>query len=217
MQPNYSRLACLLFVLLLFPGCALTKETIHLTYMPRTEAQRVAGAEHIQVSVQITDGRSIRDRVGVKKNGYGMEMAPIVAGEDVVKLVQSTFESELARRSFTPGDAVVVTGDLTKFYNDFKLGFWSGDSIAEFIVTVQVRSRDGTILYTKNLVAEGKEPNIQVAVGHNAKAALELALSNGVSALFQDSAFISSLFKAAGKSAPATASTQQVPQPSNLR
>jgi uncharacterized lipoprotein YajG len=197
-----ARLACLAVFSTFLTGCALTKDTIVLNYSPRHDSQKIAGAETVQVEVKITDNRSIRDKVGTKKNGYGVEMAPIVSTNDVVEFVKGAIEAELDRRNFARGNAVQVSGNLTKFYNDFKMGFWAGDSIAELIMTVQVKTPDGRAIYTKNLVAEGKEPGIQVAAGHNAKPALERAIANGINSLFQDKEFISSLFQAAGVSPP---------------
>ena len=121
---------------------------------------------------------------------------------DVVELTRSAIETELSRRGFAKGDVALVSVELNKFYNRFKTGFWSGDSIAEIVLGVQVKNRGGTILFNKNILAEGVEPNIQVAAGHNAKASLERALWRAVQDLFEDPLFVPSLFKAAGVAAP---------------
>jgi len=47
------------------------------------------------------------------------------------------------------------------------------------IFNVQVKGADGTVLFSKNILAEGQEPNIQLAAGHNAKAALEKGIGEG--------------------------------------
>lgn len=50
----------------------------------------------------VVDSRQDQERVSVKKNGYGMEMAPIV-DPDIVKTVNQAVMSELAMRGFTMG------------------------------------------------------------------------------------------------------------------
>jgi uncharacterized lipoprotein YajG len=159
-------------------ACALTTDYIDAPYVPLGPAVPVAGASAVTVSVAAKDARTTyRDRVGSKKNGYGTEMAPIVANNDVIETTRAAIESELAKRGFVvaPG-GTVVSVDVNRFYNDFKTGFFAGDSIAEIAVTVKVVGVDKSLLFTQHYEATGKEPNIQVMAGHNARAALSDAL-----------------------------------------
>lgn len=164
----------------------------------------MAGAADVKVAVKLADQREIRDMVGRKINGWGSETGAIISTNDVVELFQNAIGSELEMRGFTRGEGVLVTGDLGKFYNRFKTGFWAGDSIAEVILTIQVKASDGALLFNKNIVAEGLEANIQIAAGHNAKASLEQALAKAIEQLFQDKGFVPAIFKAAGRPAPDT-------------
>lgn len=183
-------------------GCAFTKDKIGLSYAIRGSRDKVAGAADIKVDVKLKDQREVRDMVGRKINGWGSETAAIISTNDVVELFQNAIGSELEMRGFARGQGVLVSGDLSKFYNRFKTGFWAGDSIAEVVMNIQVKSGDGALLFNKNIVAEGLEPNIQVAAGHNAKASLEQALAKAIEQLFQDPGFVPAIFKAAGRPAP---------------
>jgi uncharacterized lipoprotein len=60
-------------------------------------------------------------------------------------------------------------------------------------MSVVVKSKSGGPLYSKQIVAQGKEPNIQLMSGNNARLALDRALENGMSMLFGDQAFLSAL------------------------
>lgn len=200
---HLSKALWLLLLAQILTGCALTRDEIGLNYTVRGGRDKVPGAADVKVDVTLTDQREVRDVVGRKINGWGMETAGILSTNDVVKLVQNAIGTELEMRGFARGQGVVVTGELTKFYNRFKIGFWAGDSIAEMILNIQIKGQDGAILFSKNIVAEGLEPNIQIAGGHNAKASLENALAKAIEQLFQDAAFIPALFKAAGQPAPA--------------
>jgi uncharacterized lipoprotein YajG len=201
-----KRLICVLAALLC-SGCAWTTESIDVPYeRARVDASTpVAGANSVQVSVQGTDSREAnRDRVSSKKNGFGMEGAPITATNDVAATVGRALSDELAERGFRIGPGkVAVTVAIRRFYSDFKIGFWAGDAIADFDAEVIVKDNLGRVLLTKSYAAQGAEPNIQLAIGANARAALMRAMSAGVSRIVNDPDFIAALF-AAEKSGPST-------------
>jgi uncharacterized lipoprotein len=199
-----AKILSFLLLAQILTGCALTRDEIALSYTVRGGRDRVPGASDIKVEVKIADQRQDPSIVGRKINGFGMETAAILSTNDVVELVRGAIGTELEMRGFARGDGVVVTGDLSKYYNRFKLGFWAGDSIAELILNIQIRGKDGTILFTKNIIAEGLEPNIQMALGHNAKLSLQDALAKAMEQLFQAPGFIPALFKAAGRPEPET-------------
>src|SRR5207247_6373127 len=133
-------------------------------------------------------------RVGSKKNCYGQEMAAIIAKEDVMDTVKQAVETELSHRGFklSSGDTLLLI-QVVKFLNDFKPGMWSGDAVAEVTMEVQIKKADGNIAYSKVVSGEGKNPNIQMASGKNAKIALDAALYSAVERLFGDPAFIDTL------------------------
>lgn len=177
-------------------GCALTTEQIELNYTQQAGVTRIAGAENVSVKVQVTDQRQDKSKVSSKKNGYGMEMAPITASEDVALTIRKAIEKELLSRGFQPGsDASLVNifADVTRFYNDHKMGFFAGDAVADLNMSATVKAKNGALLYSKQIVTQGKEANTQLASGNNAKIALERALENGMKILFEDQAFIAAL------------------------
>ncbi|MGE5320992.1 MAG: YajG family lipoprotein [Hyphomicrobiaceae bacterium] len=205
MQAKALAFACCAAVVSL-SGCALTTEQIELNYAQQADAPRVTGAENVSVNVQVSDQRLDKSKVSSKKNGFGMEMAPITATEDIAVTVRKAIEKELLARGFTLGAdtaLVKVAADVTRFYNDHKMGFFAGDAVADLNMSVTVKSKRGALLFSKQIVAQGMEKNTQLATGNNAKLALERALENGMKTLFEDPAFLSALMAAA---APPTAS-----------
>ncbi|WNW13527.1 YajG family lipoprotein [Pseudomonas sp. DTU_2021_1001937_2_SI_NGA_ILE_001] len=177
-------------------GCAFTTETININYVPEPGVSRLAGADHIAVAVDVADDRQDRSKVSSKKNGYGMETAPILANEEVAATVRRALTQEIEARGFqagkTPAD-VKINARVNRFYNDHKPGFFSGDAVADFSMTVQVTGAADRPLFSRTIASEGKEPNIQLASGDNAKIALDRALANGMRMLFSDPAFIAAL------------------------
>ncbi len=182
--------------LITLSGCALTTETIELQYNQQQGVSPIPGAGNISVSVQVIDQRSDKSKVSCKKNGFGVEMAPILSSEDVTVTVRRAIEQELRARGFQLGsDAALVriAADLTRFYNDHKTGFFAGDAIADLNMSVIVKSRKGDLLFSRQIVAQGIEPNTQLMTGENAKLALDRALENGMKVLFEDQAFLTAL------------------------
>lgn len=184
------------FVVLSFTGCALTTDRIELQYQQQQGVTQLPGANNVSVAVKISDLRQDKSKVSHKKNGYGMEMAPILATEDVTVTVQSAIEQELRARGFQlDADAarIQIAAGLARFYSDHKMGFFAGDAIADLNMSVTVKSQNGDPLYSRQIVAQGIEPNIQLASGENARLALNRALENGMKVLFEDQAFLAAL------------------------
>jgi uncharacterized lipoprotein YajG len=186
-----------LFVLAVSSACALTTETIQLDYSPRTGVPQVQQAETVTALVSVSDTRSRTDRVSSKKNGYGMEMAAITSQNDPVSVVRQAIEAELRGRGFQIGQSgATVKTEVQKYYCDFKNGFFSGDAVAEVTLSVQVLTSGGAITYASVIAGEGKEPNVQLASGGNAKLALDRALQDAMDKLFGNQAFLDALLKA---------------------
>jgi uncharacterized lipoprotein len=186
-------------------GCALTTDRIELQYNQQQGVAQIPGANNVSVNVQVADQRQDKSKVSSKKNGFGMEMAPILAIEDVAVTVRRAIEQELRARGFQLGsDAALVqiAADLTRFYNDHKTGFFAGDAVADLNMSVTVKSKKGDLLYTRQVIAQGIEPNTQLMTGENARLALNRALENGMKSLFEDQAFLAALVaSSASKSA----------------
>lgn len=182
--------------LIALSGCALTTDHIQLSYNQQQAVSQVPGASGVTVSVHVNDQRHDKSKVSSKKNGFGMEMAPILASEDVAITLRRAIEQELQSRGFKLSiDAALVqiAADLTRFYNDHKVGFFAGDAIADLNMSVTVKTNKGEVLFSKQIAAQGVEPNTQLMSGENARLALNRALENGMKLLFEDQAFLSAL------------------------
>jgi uncharacterized lipoprotein len=179
------RLALLLALLL--PACALQPDHIEVRHQPQVMPAAMPGAELIALSVVTQDNRQIRDRVGNKVNGYGMEMAPIIATNDVVAELRQAIVRELEARGFrTNGTDGRVEIEVLRFLNRFLVGFWTGTAQGELTANVRVLSPGGQILFTKNYTVEAQNPGIMLASGENAQIALEEGLRRLVRAIGDD-------------------------------
>lgn len=104
--------------LVAFSGCALTTERIELQYNQQQGVSNIPNAGKVSVSVQVGDQRQDKSKVSSKKNGFGMEMAPIHATEDVAVTLRRAIEQELRARGFQLDSDVAfvkIAADLTRF------------------------------------------------------------------------------------------------------
>jgi uncharacterized lipoprotein len=198
------RIAVIILVCCWISGCALTTQTIDVPYQPVAgeAVQPVPGAENAVVAVHVVDSRTTyRDRVSSKKNGYGMEMAAIIASNEIPLTLQQALDQELQSRGFKIGEnGPILTLELVKFYNDFKNGFFSGDANAEVAFNAKLTRPDNSLLFTKYYDASGTEPNIQLTTGSNARAALIQAFRNAVHSAVTDPDLINAILTAQGAS-----------------
>jgi len=180
-------LACIL-IGLFASGCALTVDEIDVPYEGLANLTVVEGAENVKVSVTETDKRTVyKDRVGAKKNGYGMEMAAIVATNDIAKTFSDAVRFELENLGFKIGDGgKVVTVELIRFYNDFKMGMFAGDAVADGLINVVVSNPQGDVLFSSSYEGGSINQNIQLATGGNAQTALVGAMADIVSKIAYD-------------------------------
>lgn len=193
---NKTFLASLCSIALL-SGCALTVDRIDVPYQGRGNITVVEGAAKVQVEVVEIDKRTVfKDRVGAKKNGYGMEMASIEAINDVAKTFAQAAAFEFEQLGFKIGKGgKLVKVELVRFYNDFKMGFFAGDAVADGLINIQVEDQSGTNLFTKSYEGGGMEQNIQLASGENARIALMKAMTDIVGKIAQDKDLHKALLK----------------------
>jgi uncharacterized lipoprotein YajG len=179
-------------------GCALVEDAVPVTYSAPANISVVEGAKAVTLGVKTQDGRvSNRDRISTKKNGYGVEMAKITASNDVVAEVGKAVETELSSLGFTIGaNGITVNVETTTFYNDFKLGFWSGDAVAEVAFNLTAKKPNGELVYSHGYRAVGMNKNIMISSGGMAQPALQEALRNAVQEVVQDKDLHQALLKA---------------------
>ena len=186
-----------LLVIPILSGCALTTSSVPLHYGLQNNVRKIKAARNVIVGVHVQDLRKNK-RVGNKKNGFGMVMAPIYAKKNVADTVRNAIEKELQARGFRIGKKAIVFVNvgITKFYNNFNMGFISGSAVAKLNMTVIVKNKQGEQLFHRKIFATGENGGIMIASGSNAGVALNRALQNGVNILFNDPKFTAALLQA---------------------
>jgi uncharacterized lipoprotein YajG len=198
---NKAILAAALLTLSL-TGCALTPATESINYQAQTGVAHVAHAENVTMNVVTTDSRA--DKViSNKTNMWGMKMAGISADEPVEMIVDRAIEQELKSRGFSinKNSGLTINANVDTFYAKFVQGF-AIHTEAKTDITVTV-NKDGTPFYAKKIQGLDNTGGIYVISASDATKSLEKALSNAMTELFNDPAFIAALTTAA----PAQAAT----------
>lgn len=209
------RIVSSLLALVLLGGCALTEDQVAINYMPPPNLTVVNGASSVAVAVSGQDGRaSNKDRISSKKNGYGMEMARIVAANDIVELVRAAVERELESLGFKiAATGLPVKVEVQTFYSDFKIGFWSGSAVAEVVFNLTASASDGALVYARSYKGIGISKNVMIASGSNAQPALQEALTNAMAQLIQDENLQKALVARRGSSSGAPVSQTPLARP----
>lgn len=192
------RIVAAMFAVLMLGGCALTEDIVPVGYVAPANLSLTPGASDVIVAVSGKDGRATyRDRVSSKKNGYGMEMAAIKAENDIIDLTRQAVEKEFSSLGFKIGNGgLEVNVDVQTFYNDFKIGMFAGDAVAEVSFHLTVTRGDKSYVYTRSYRGIGVNKNIQLASGSNAKVALEQALTNAMQEVIADTALQTAMVNA---------------------
>ncbi|MEW5728601.1 MAG: YajG family lipoprotein [Pseudomonadota bacterium] len=179
-------------------ACALTVDEVDLAYKQQPNVVTIGGADAVKVQVTANEARaSNRDRISVKKNGYGMEMAAIVPKQRVPDHVAEAINTELKARGFSLAQGgVFVLVDVNKFWSDFKLGFFVSQAIGEVMLNTQVINAGGKVFYSRTYVAEYVVPDVMIFGGENAKQAVDGALAKAVADMMADQYFIQALIDA---------------------
>ena len=115
---------------------------------------------------------------------------------DIAKTFADAIKFELQNLGFKIGDnGKKLTVGLVRFYNDFKMGFFAGDAVADGLINVAIKDKSGELLFSKSYEGGAIEPNIQLALGHNAEIALKKTMANIVEKIAHDKDMHSALLK----------------------
>jgi len=86
---------------------------------------------------EFADKRPERDKIGYKRNGFGMKTADIVTTTPVPEIVREAFVAELKKNGhiINAGNrSIIFNGEITTFWFDLQVNFWTID----FMGTVRV-------------------------------------------------------------------------------
>lgn len=185
-------------------ACALSESKVPIDYVANTGVAPIAGAEAVSLNVTGVDRRTqYVDRISTKKNGYGMEMARIVAENDVVEVVRGGVERELKAQGYAVGaGGLSITIELQNFYNNYRLGFASVGAVADVAIGLKVRNAAGALIYSQLYDASNTD-EVFMGSPSKAKESLQKALTLTTRKIVEDKALQQALLSTRAAPAPA--------------
>jgi len=142
-----------LFGLIALLGSACAFNNVPLTLPEKGLDPTLGGGRNRQVIVIVpfTDQRAIRNRCGMKKNGYNMDTADAVCQSDPSLWIANLLAAELRASGFQVvnsdvphrAGAVVIQGALKKLFVEPVIGMWSGSLETDLETTLTLSSEDG--------------------------------------------------------------------------
>lgn len=133
-------------------ACATGATKINMT-APAGKAGVISEAASTKIDVTTVDARPKQDRVGDKRNGYGMVMGSIVAGEAPTTTVERALENVLTANKHTigaGGDRLELKSTVKTYWLDYKAGLVTVEFFGSIQADVALVDRtSGQTLYTE--------------------------------------------------------------------
>ena len=148
---------------LLLGGCAFTDATLKVGYADAMASRgplATAPPRRVEVGA-FADKRPETDKIGYKRNGYNQQTAKIQSEKPVPEIIRAALAAELAKNDHRPGAAnpeFVLSGDVTEFWFDMRVGFFTIDFVGTTSVALDVRDpRTGTVVLSRSYRGYHKE------------------------------------------------------------
>jgi hypothetical protein len=150
----------LIALLSLTTGCAFTEMPLELPSRGLDPSLSGGKGRQVIVLAPFRDEREIRDRCGMKKNGYNMDTADAVCQSDPNLWIAQMFSDELRAAGFQvledeqahrPG-ALRIHGSLLKLFVEPVIGFWSGSVEADLFVSLRATTETGLVAERRFMV-----------------------------------------------------------------
>ena len=194
----------LFFSVIALSGCALTTAKLDLGYMPTSKSPLMT-VEPMNAVLEVMDQRdpNERDRVGDKKNMYGMVTAEVLSNKDVTAIVSEALENELKNNGHKVVDTkeasnVVIKIDLKRYWSDCRMHFWDIEMLGTVGSHVTILDpRNESVLLSKPLNSTFRESR-QIATDEAFRDVLNNALAEFIRSFSRDPALLKA-FKLAQK------------------
>lgn len=174
---------------LLTSGCALMNQHVELHGLAPVQAPNMAPRK--AVLVDLYDARADPSRVGVVKNGWGLETAMVFSDDDVAAVLSESLAAALQAGGWTvtrapagsqvpapKGDDWVVLGWVRSVMSEPSIGMWAIDLLAEAELTLEVHTANR--VFRRTVRGFELSPNNLVCLTGCAEEGLKAAMATAV-------------------------------------
>ncbi|MFZ2446092.1 MAG: YajG family lipoprotein [Syntrophobacteraceae bacterium] len=147
-------------------GCAFTQANLNVKY--DSEAARVgplSSVKSVTLDIQdLVDKRPDKNRIGYKRNGFGQQTADIITAKPVPQIVKEALAAEFSKNGHLvspTGSSLILSGDVSSFWFDVQVGFWTLQFMGTVGMDLKVVDRDtGNVLYTRSYQGHYNEESL---------------------------------------------------------
>ncbi len=149
-----KKLAFILFVLQL-QACAFTKATLDVKHAPdanfKGPLQEISSTSFLAPAV--SDAREVTERIGYKKNGYGMNTADIVTKTSVEEIVGNALTDGLTQNGHTVSESgkYSIVSAIKTFWFEIDVNFFTVEFTGEILASLELLNTEtNEVVYTSD-------------------------------------------------------------------
>ena len=183
-------------LIFLSSSCAFVDKEISLE--PNSPQYNNAKANETVYLNEFKDKRNIKDKIGVIKNGYGMETANVTTDQDISALIEESLIRNLKNAGFNIKKLVATSninallsnkqmyleGAIYKFYVEPNVGWWYADMVADINIKINVKSKNET--FSESYRIESKNPDMYWGASSSYEDPLETSIEKLTSRITTD-------------------------------
>lgn len=134
-----------LFLLIFFSGCAFTDAKLDVQYDKGLAKEGpLSSVTALRVKVdQLQDERPFLDKIGDKKNTYGMDCADIVTTTPIPDMIRNAIVVMLEKNGHIVTDQeadIIVSGVIERFWFESQMNFWTIEFMGTADIELEFRS-----------------------------------------------------------------------------
>lgn len=176
----------LLLLAATLPACAFVDNEVQLEQQDFTGLKPGTGVGRTVYLTLLEDKRIDKTKVGIVKNGFGMETAKVLTKDDPAiwvsnslktNMIKAGYQVHTVNKRYQPsGNDILLTGKLTNVRAEPQLGILVPSILARVDTTMQARV-NGKVKFRS--ISGMKEENVMVATGGDTfKGVLNMALQD---------------------------------------
>lgn len=202
MRLKFGRLVVLfVLTLVLLSGCALTTAHVDLSYSADSSKSPLMTIETKRIALQVEDHRIAeeKDKVGNKKNGFGMVTASVRSNQEVTTVVYDSLKDEFENNghkvvnSKDDSHDVFITVLLNKYWGDPTIHFFDIEMIGTVSAQVSIQDpKNDEVTLCKSITGTSRE-SWQMALDSAYESVLNGALAEFVRHFSRDTEIIKAI------------------------
>lgn len=155
----------ILSIVILSGGCAFTPATVDMSYIPETKSPLIT-IKPMTIALQVEDQRNPeeQDRVGDKKNGFGIVTASVKSKKEVTVILYDALKNELENNGHKIANTKENKYDafikvlLKRYWGDYRTHFLDLEMIGTINADISIQNpQNGLAIFSKVITSTFRE------------------------------------------------------------